>query len=827
MTRVEIGFDSGVSSPVVKWTDVSEDFASLSYDRGKNKELDTIEAGECTFVLDNADGKYTPGRQSSPYVGKIKARVPIRAYTVLDGNLLHVKTANANTADMDQPRFNTGLIFTAANNRWCVPTFDQPALRDVFEFKPRLELGIPSPFYSGLPGDSDLVPVKAGDRLHVAGRVRNVGGSHGAQIGVEFFDHYFSDGKGNPEAVARSTTYDGASWATLTASLTAPADGWVVLSLRFTGEAVSDRLRVASLRLSSNEDVPLLPADAASGTYPEFRGFVDTWDATFDQDLSVVEIKAVDALAVFSRPVGTFYRENMDEFYRQTAATQGAVGAGWWWPCTGTEDDNTASPRTGSYPLKIARTAVAPTTGGFTSDKTFDFEDGTSGGFTVADEDPTRGAVLQLQELGKAAPPLGWRANQFADHAFETSFWFKGKRPPSGRTCLFHISDSHSNRLVGLWLNPNGSLTAEMEGYGISTDESISTNPNEVLNDDPILLGLAYRSDPATEVTSLTIITRRSRTSLGVNGFIPVIGNAVIQWGGRLNRYMSSDFMRGTMNHIQWSTGSYYGASDVSEESVLFSETGERDLLGRLLDWVEFPGSRMLDPSLSILASPSWEAGTDANGLMSEVAGDASGTFLVGAAGEASYHNRHRRLGNVGRWNLSEWANGLKFQLDSQYVYNDVTAERLSGLTRNRSDQASMNEYGRKSITIRRNVADPEEMRQAAGWFLHRYRESQPRCEQLVIDASAINGPNDVELVGLAHGVNVSDRIRLHSLPPTYPAPELSFFVEGLSKSISVDGSKLRYRTTLQVSDAFRSSAWILEDDETGRLDSESCTVIY
>lgn len=80
---VEIAFDSGYSTPAVDrtWTDVTEWWeASEGYSITRGRQDELTEAGPSTLSLtfDNTDGRFTPGRSSSPYYPNVKIGRPIR-----------------------------------------------------------------------------------------------------------------------------------------------------------------------------------------------------------------------------------------------------------------------------------------------------------------------------------------------------------------------------------------------------------------------------------------------------------------------------------------------------------------------------------------------------------------------------------------------------------------------------------------------------------------------------------------------------------------------------------------------------------------------------
>ncbi|MCB5179510.1 fimbrial protein [Streptomyces antimicrobicus] len=61
---VEIAFDGGPFSSSYSWTDVSDYVKGFQVKRGRNTELDRIEAGTLSLTLDNSDGRFTPGKKN-------------------------------------------------------------------------------------------------------------------------------------------------------------------------------------------------------------------------------------------------------------------------------------------------------------------------------------------------------------------------------------------------------------------------------------------------------------------------------------------------------------------------------------------------------------------------------------------------------------------------------------------------------------------------------------------------------------------------------------------------------------------------------------------
>ncbi|MHC3392098.1 carbohydrate binding domain-containing protein [Streptomyces lavendulocolor] len=89
MTRVvvECGFGSTVTTPAasITWTDITQYVDMLdgiSITRGAQDEQAEVQAGTCSLILDNSDGRFTAGLASSPYYPNVKKNVPIRVRVI-------------------------------------------------------------------------------------------------------------------------------------------------------------------------------------------------------------------------------------------------------------------------------------------------------------------------------------------------------------------------------------------------------------------------------------------------------------------------------------------------------------------------------------------------------------------------------------------------------------------------------------------------------------------------------------------------------------------------------------------------------------------------
>lgn len=82
---VEVAFATGPDDPSPSWTDISdyvEARENIAITSGRDDELSDIQPSQVTLTLDNKDGRFTPGRTSSPYYPNVRKNRKIRVTAV-------------------------------------------------------------------------------------------------------------------------------------------------------------------------------------------------------------------------------------------------------------------------------------------------------------------------------------------------------------------------------------------------------------------------------------------------------------------------------------------------------------------------------------------------------------------------------------------------------------------------------------------------------------------------------------------------------------------------------------------------------------------------
>lgn len=834
--RAEVGKNANFNDSPVKWSDVSAAVMSGGYKRGKSTELDKIEAGEATVEFDDSDGSFTPGRQSW-----VKPRVPIRFYTVHDNNWLNQECVNATAVTAVAPRWSYSSTATGSPTvaRGQVTTVTDGTLgRDVFEFTTPYPSGSVY-FNHGLVGDADVIQVKANQTILISADLKTFGNDVTIDARGTVFGSTTPTFGGAGPAVTLAN-----GWKRTEVWFTPTSDSWWRVQLETSGTGA--RIRAANLKVQIIDGysggVPFGGSLAAylglttnvaavSGVYPAFRGWVEKWTQEYSGTLSTVTATCVDGLAVVSQPLPTSYRSAVRQWYnRQSRATNEFL----YWTCVESNDTTTAAPTYGDYSLSIQQGKLPPDTLGFTDTHTMVYADGMeSGGFTVSNSDYT--APFNHQSAGSLVLVRGNNPKLFDTvQQYFVDLWFDCEYVYTGGGAHYLWSGVSTGPWVSsgasiINVQPDGGMQFKTQGY--SNFEFLNLPAGTIVAGNLYHIGMKVYVQSAVMKIEAWINGVKVATSTGVPETIGIppptraVFGASCEFRSDLSQLDNS--IRGTINHVVYSTTADQDFHETVHPIGIDPTEVEDVRLNRVLDVLNWSGSRNFDQGLSTLLPARWEQETDARTLLDGTSESAGGMLFAGSAGEMVYRNRQRRMGAPVRWSLSEWSDGLRFELDAETVYNVITAERVTGLVRTVTDDDSVATYGPKTLKVTRDVNDPDEVLNGAYWLLHRYADSIPRCDTLTVEAHTLNGSTDGPLIALAYGAGLSDRLQLAGLPATAPADSIDFFIEGLSVSFTLDGSVLTWDNTLSVSDARQSDAWILEDNTSGLLDTDYCVAVY
>ncbi|MDG4826017.1 hypothetical protein O7635_29560 [Asanoa sp. WMMD1127] len=753
----------------------------------------------------------------APYFGKLEPRKRVRAFTRYDDNHLRAENVCPEQSDRQKLRF-----FREADQFPWEPTtrsiyteWDNTLNDEVFFFS---DPGFSNTFNQivfGVGGYTDSFQVEAGDTVTLSFQYR----CDGAQIFLGLFQRNFDGTSVETSDLFTAPT----GWATRTITHTAAKAGAVWIYLEPGAE-----FRMTDVKLRLNGIGSETVDSDASGVAPMFYGTVEQWHVEYDGTFPVARVECVDGLALLSdTPTPSAY----------SAALLGKLsklpGTKFYWPLTDPSENKTAAPTVGSLPLNLYTGNPVPSGyAGLGGDPVMVHADGMgSSAFQVALGDGDVGTEIAVMRLNARSRPM---VDTRGQNKFSVLMWFKATSAATTANPMILFRTANAKNAPILTVS-----------YGGGQIKAVYNFPYGEFGGQPLTGVLTTTDNASFPINTPTLIQvtveaavgvpLRTELRLQVNNRTPFVSTFALapahvtpantMFGGyAVEGVTPAGPFRGSIGHAALLIGGSLTKTDLDELYALGVSTPENESarISRVLDAIGWVGPVLQDDARSELLSPRWEAGTPALDILNEGAESASGQFLASPARELIYQNRDRRLSAKVRWTISDVTPGLRFFLDDSRLFNVVTAERSTGLSRTVTNEESVERYGAKEATVKREVADDEEVLQAAGWVAHRYGTLAPWCDTIEVDAGA-----SLALLPLATRVAIGDRIRLTDLPDTAPFDEGDFFVEGITRKVQLVGGVLDVVTTLQIAPATNSDAWVLEDDLSGILDDSHCVLSY
>lgn len=128
-----------------------------------------------------------------------------------------------------------------------------------------------------------------------------------------------------------------------------------------------------------------------------------------------------------------------------------------------------------------------------------------------------------------------------------------------------------------------------------------------------------------------------------------------------------------------------------------------------------------------------------------------------------------------GEWPYTD----IKYDDDPTHIYNNISVQRIGGLTISSSDSTSQKRYWSRPLPQNPrqiNIQSDLETRDAAKYLLDKYKDPQQRIQALRLDPSS--QPN---MWGTALDLEIGKRVRVMRRPPSpAPAIQIDCFVDGL-----------------------------------------------
>jgi hypothetical protein len=851
-TTVEIAFGSAPLAGTYSWTDVTDYVKSFNTDRGRDYELDQVQAGKASIVLDNADGRFTPGLASSPYFPNVipRRRIRIRTTDPLAVGGTTVVTPTVDNMVTANVASGTTLSWShavgAGSNRVLVVDIGMSSNGDRVGTITYGGVALTSltTAQSGATGTDrrferwylvnptvgtatiavTLFNVTNGNTTGVI--ATSVAGGSTSLFGVDqttpFGTGVTNSGTGTASGNLQPATVlstDLVLTGVVVRSTTAPTSGLTnnatsVLAGTNCYEAfgqasgafgtsgwswsVSDVFAAAATPFHG-ATVTTTPTPATV-----FTGFAESWQQSFTGGgpaHSEVVLTAVDGFKVLGQ-------SNLRRMYVAYAlgSVNGLSAADALFAMQESQAAVTASDLSGLYPAAtIVTGAKGPTSYAFGASSIVPYDPSTSlylqGSSTVG---VGQGIALTTPSSGPQMPKA-WGT---------LSFWFRlNSLPVAIGGLLFSASADISygaTSAANQWsasVSPAGVLSVTAPDTGAQVSRNFSTT---------IVAGTSYyfyaNYNASGTTFTLYSATGSSSVTFSGNSYPGPFATVILgQTNNGATEKLGSPF-EGLDMWVQdasiWLT-QFGGPAATNLAQVGFAGYNgfhEGSLMSNVLQLAGWPTADIDSTTittasgqsgLSLLAGSAWAEGANALQIVQEAATSAGGYVFINGAGQLVYHNRQRRLNQAAKATLQESSGtgvegDIQFHVDDSNIRNPVVITTGLGASTTVADSASQAVYGNSTFTATLGIQGLNEALDAANWRVSLYRNPKVRCDTLTIEPVTSDA-----LWAWALGLEIGDRVTVAGLPASAPSSTVTFLVEAVKHKIQADGATPSWSTSI------------------------------
>lgn len=221
--------------------------------------------------------------------------------------------------------------------------------------------------------------------------------------------------------------------------------------------------------------------------------------------------------------------------------------------------------------------------------------------------------------------------------------------------------------------------------------------------------------------------------------------------------------------------------------------------LNTILDYAKWPASwRDIDTDTSgeLVTQMQWDQGSKALDELQATETDSGGVVFVNTGGEVAFRTRLARVGgsSVATFTVDSSSAPeapLEWSRDRTHLCNYIIATRedyaSTGIVTTIINQASIDKYGEfHDDNFELHLGLDEWVVQRAYDKLQRYATPDVRISKLVLKPSA--GADDADFWGDVLSLEIGDQITLDNLPDHAPASTISYFIESVNDSWTLDG---------------------------------------
>jgi len=759
---VEAGFGSTVFTDpaAITWTEITQyvdvNEVGVSINRGASDERADIQVGTCTLLLDNSDGRFSPGLASSPYYPNVRKGTPIR---------VRVLTTDKNL--MSNPGFESGVsewVSSGTPTRAVSTTHVQDGTQAMLIT------------WGAVANQTVTSPV-----------------IYGLQVGVRYtYSTYVWVPTG--DATVQLSVAGGSL-----GSANTTFDAFQRISVSWTATATSHQVRVRAVGTPAAGDLVWVDAgqieEAAapttySGTGPRdhhrFWGAVNEWPTKWKGLHAKSVITCSDLmLALGDQPA---LRSCLEEEVLKT----GPIA---YYPLTEPSDSVTAGDLSGITAGTLGIVQVG--TGG-----TAAFGSGTGPAATGE-------SVLLLTPVGTSQgkyfqADLGAQYQSLSNTGWNNvECWFQTS---TVSRVLFSVASTDGQFVLLFSLSAGGVLQIETTNDGSALTTTAVTsgnladgNQHHIVYDENANTVFV---DGASAAVGAVPTMFRLRT-LRVGGY----ANTRL-WSGSISHLALYTTLSGILGPTL--------AAHFTAGATAFSGEDADVRQQRLAGYAGIGSVTVVGVTHDPMASQG-PGGSTALARMKEVEKTESGHLFASRSGFGLvYQSRDVRYNPDPASEVFTIAyadtetDDLEIKDDTQKLINTVVASRPSGATQRVINAASRSQFGVKQQDLNLLKTSDGAVLDAANWLVSRYADPPPELREVPIEAYSLASYPDI-LDG-----NISDYFSVTGMPAQSFSSTLRVTIEGYTETIKYRQHRLQFHTSRSDTD----SVWVLGDPDYSVLGS-------
>lgn len=814
----QVAFNVGPPSGVTPvWTDISSRVQDIQTSRGRQYELDQVQAGTATMTILDSDEAVNPANPSSPYAGSV---LPYRR---IISQCLWPPTAalagGPNMLSLMDPGFEAAAVggLPAGDLNWNLA--GTPAVSTAQAWQGTHSVSWPVQSGSGLQGLRWKLYCTPGVQYTFSCYVF-LTASYTVQLGV---DTSLVDPPASFIATGTGTSTTGA-WARITLTWTATQPR-INLWVYAPAPAANGTVYVDGLQQEMGASATTW-STAGPVLYPLFAGYVERWPSVWDFQgtYGKAEITCVDNLAVLAQQA--IHGEVANQILNYAPA--------YYWPLWEGQGASSFAEASGNGgpPLGLCvskygagsginagqSSAITGDPGGSSVQFFPDQATGNAGTALGAGRSANRTVGINAVP---ATPGTAWGLTLSAwVHTDVTG----GSWTHAGDIVLvFDTTTASQLQLpLGFFVQNDGTVQSSM-GYAVSGGGSaaLTVQTTAKVNDGNwhnllVTLSQGISNTTLTIYIDGTSSATSTVTTASLGGIIPASATSVMVGGendtGRVNQ-----MFQGEIAHVaMWNS-----VLSSSQISTLSSAGGGF--------WGESSGTRVTrlaniyytlpsfaDVGASTMGFSVCQNGQFALDALNDVQISEQGFLFVDAGGTLRFKSRTSRfLATTSQWTFGEqevpYEPDINYSLDPSQVYNDVEVTRNGGIVQHVTDPTSIAANFDRQLTQTISIAYDSETIDHANYLLWRYKTPVERLGGLSVNAAG--NPSAFPTI---LGAELNQRITVKRRTPIFTMSH-DFFLEKLDHSIDFGAGQ--WTVGIQASPVDRQQVWIIGDPVFGQLD--------